>query len=158
MVLHMKKVLVVFDTTFGNTEKLAREIAAGIEDAGTAECKVVGIRTVEDEDISSFDGVLFGGPIHIFRATRGIRGAVKYASKKGLDGKLVSTFDTYQARGHEGRAAKQIEEMISKKVLGVKMFSPGLSALVDSREGPLNAAEPAKAREFGRRFAQELTS
>jgi len=40
VVLHVKKVLVVFDTTFGNTEKLAREIAAGIEDAGTAECKV----------------------------------------------------------------------------------------------------------------------
>jgi len=158
VVFHMKRVLVVFDTTFGNTEKLAREIAAGIENAGTAECKVVGIKTVEDEDISSFDGVLFGGPIHIFRATRGIRGAVKYAAKKGLDGKLVSTFDTYQALGHEGRAAKQIDEMISKKVLGVKMFSPGLSALVDSREGPLNAAEPAKAREFGRRFAQELTS
>jgi len=154
----MKRVLVVFDTTFGNTEKLAREIAAGIENAGTAECKVVGIKTIEDEDISSFDGVLFGGPIHVFRATRGIRGAVKYAAKKGLDGKLVSTFDTYQALGHEGRAAKQIEEMICKKVLGVKMFSPGLSALVDSREGPLNAAEPAKAREFGRRFAQELTS
>ncbi|MCK4484455.1 MAG: hypothetical protein KAU89_06500 [Candidatus Thorarchaeota archaeon] len=154
----MKKVLIIFDSTFGNTERLAREIAAGIEDAGTAECKVVGIKTVEDEDISSFDGVLFGGPIHIFRATRGIRGTVKHAAKKGLDGKLVSTFDTYQARGHEGRAAKQIEEMISKKARGVKMISPGLSALVDSREGPLNAAEPAKAREFGQRFAQELTS
>ena len=37
-----------------------------------------------------------------------------------------------------------------------KIFSPGLSALVDGRKGPLNAAEPAKAREFGQRFAEAL--
>ena len=152
----MKKVLVVFDTTYGNTEKLGREIAAGIEEGGTAECKVIGIKEVKAEDISGFDGVLFGGPIHAFRATRGIKGAVKEAAKKGLDGKLVSTFDTYQAPGHKGRAAKQIEEMIADKAPGAKILSPGFTALVDDRKGPLNAAEPANAREFGTRFAEKL--
>lgn len=153
----MKKVLVVFDTTFGNTEKLGREIAAGIEETGSAECKVIGIKDVKAEDLSSFDGVLFGGPIHAFRATRGIKGAVKDAAKKGLDGKLVSTFDTYQAPGHKGRAAKQIEDMILDKAPSVKILSPGFSALVDGQKGPLNDAEPANAREFGKRFAQELS-
>jgi len=152
----MKKVLVVFDTTYGNTEKLGREIAAGIEEAGAAECKVIGIKQVKTEDISSFDGVLFGGPIHAFRATRGIKGAVNEAAKKGLDGKLVSTFDTYQAPGHKGRAAKQIEEMIADKAPGAKILSPGFTALVDDRKGPLNAVEPANAREFGTRFAEAL--
>jgi flavodoxin len=152
----MKKVLVVFDTTYGNTEKLGREIAAGIEETGTAECKVIGIKEIKVEDLSGFDGVLFGGPIHAFRATRGIKGAIKEAAKKGLDGKLVSTFDTYQAPGHKGRAAKQIEEMVGDKAPSAKILSPGCTALVVDRKGPLDAAEPAKAREFGKKFAEKL--
>jgi hypothetical protein len=51
---------------------------------------------------------------------------------------------------------KLIEEMVTEGAPSAKVFSPGLSSLVDERKGPLNAAEPAKAREFGQRFAQEL--
>ncbi len=152
----MKKVLVVFDSTYGNTEKLGREIASGIEETGIAECKVINIDDVEAEDLSVYDGLLFGGPIHAFRATRGIKGAVKKAAKKGLDGKLVASYDTYQATSHEGKAAKQIEDLLKKKASGAKIFSPGLSALVLDRAGPLQEDEPTKAREFGQRFAQEL--
>ncbi|MFW9982613.1 MAG: flavodoxin family protein [Candidatus Thorarchaeota archaeon] len=152
----MKKVLVVFDTTYGNTEQIGREIASGIEDSGLAECKVINIDDVDSEDISLYDGVLFGGPIHAFRATRGVKGAVNKAAKKGLDGKLVSSFDTYQAPGHVGKAAKQIEDELRKKAKGAKVFSPGFTALVLDRKGPLKDDEPAKAREFGKQFANEL--
>ena len=152
----MKKVLVIFDSTYGNTEKLGREIAAGIAETGIAECTVIGISEVNSQDFSEFDGVLLGGPIHMFRAARGIRGATKNAIKKGLDGKLVGAFETYQAPGHSGRGAQKIEEMVREGAPDAKIFSPGMSALVDGRKGPLNAAEPAKAREFGKRFAEEL--
>ncbi len=155
-VLTMKKVLIIFDSTYGNTEKLGREIAAGIIETGTAECTVIGISEVSSTDFTEYDGVLIGGPIHMFRASRGVRGATKNAIKKGLKGKLVGAFETYQAPGHSGRAVKKIEEMIRESEPDVKIFSSGLSALVDGRKGPLNAAEPAKAREFGRRFAEEL--
>jgi flavodoxin len=152
----MKRVLIIFDSKFGNTEQLAREIGAGIEASGNAECNVVNFKAVGDQDLSSFDGVLFGAPIHAFRATSGIKGAVKKAAKMGLNGKLVAAFDTYQAAGHKGRAAGQIRDLLQKKASGARVFSQDLTALVDGYEGPLNAAEPAKAREFGQRFAHEL--
>jgi flavodoxin len=152
----MKKVLIIFDSTYGNTEKLAREIAVGITETAKAECIVIGINEVSVHDFSILDGVLLGGPIHMFRAARGIIGATKNAIKKGLDGKLVGAFETYQAPGHSGRGVKSIEEMVVEGAPGAKVLSPGLSSLVDGRKGPLNAAEPAKAREFGKRFAQEL--
>ncbi|MHA2082003.1 MAG: flavodoxin domain-containing protein [Candidatus Thorarchaeota archaeon] len=154
----MKKVLVIFDSTYGNTEKLAREIAAGITETGKAECTVIGISEVSSQDFAAFDGVLLGGPIHMFRAARGLRGAVKNAVKQGLDGKLVGAFETYQAPGHAGRAVKHVEEEVAEKVPDAKIFTPGLASLVDGRKGPLNAAEPAKAREFGQRFAEELAA
>ncbi len=157
MVITLKKVLVVFDSKFGNTEKLAREIAAGIEETGLAEASVINIDDIEGQDIQLFDGVLFGAPIHAFRATRGIKGAVGKAAKKGLDGKLVGAFDTYQAPGHAGKCAGQIEGELRKKAKGAILFSRHLTSLVDGYEGPLNEAEPAKAREFGNEFATELS-
>jgi len=152
----MKKVLVIFDSTYGNTEKVGREIAAGISETDKAECTIIGINKVNFQDFSQFDGVLLGGPIHMFRAARGIRGATKNAIKQGLNGKLVGAFETYQAPGHSGRGIAKIEEMVRVGAPDAKIFSPGFSALVDGRKGPLNAAEPAKAREFGQRFAEAL--
>ncbi|MBY8999109.1 MAG: flavodoxin family protein [Candidatus Thorarchaeota archaeon] len=152
----MKKVLVVFDSSYGNTEKLAREIAAGITDTGKADCTVIGVSEVSSHDFTAFDGVLLGGPIHMFRAARGLRGAVTNAINAGLAGKLVGAFETYQSPGHAGRAVKYVEEEIAEKVPNARLFTPGLASLVDGRKGPLNAAEPAKAREFGQRFAAEL--
>ena len=154
----MKKVLVVFDSSFGNTEKIGREIATGIQESGIAECKVINIDNVESEDLSGYDGALFGSPIHAFRATRGIKGAVKNAAKKGLQAKLVASFDTYQALGHIGKAAGQIEGELKKRIKGAKVISPGLSALVLGRQGPLQDDELPKAREFGKRFAEELAA
>jgi flavodoxin len=152
----MKKVLVVFDSSYGNTEKLGREIAAGVEESGLAECKVINIDDVEGEDLSVYDGALFGSPIHAFRATRGIKGAVKKAGKNGLAAKLVASFDTYQAPGHVGKAAGQIEDELKKRIKGAEVFSPGLSALVLDRQGPLKDDELPKAREFGKNFAAKL--
>ncbi|MHA2027083.1 MAG: flavodoxin family protein [Candidatus Thorarchaeota archaeon] len=151
----MKKVLVVFDTTYGNTEKLGREIAAGIEESGLAECKVIHFKDIETEDISIYDGALFGGPIHAFRATRGIKNAVKKAAKMGLDGKLISSFDTCMGN-RQYRGTKGIEKIVRQKAPGARVMSPGLSSLVDGFTGPLNSSEPARAREFGQKFAQEL--
>ena len=156
LVIIMKKVVVIFDSSFGNTEKLGREIAAGIEETGLAECKVLNIDDVESEDLTGYDGALFGSPIHAFRATRGIKSAVKKAAKKGLKAKLVASFDTYQAPGHMGKAASQIEGELKKKISGAKVISPGLSAIVLDRKGPLRDDELPKAREFGKTFAQEL--
>ena len=144
-VVVMKKVLVIFDSTYGNTERVGREIASGITETGLAECKVIGISEVNFQEFEVFDGVLLGGPIHMFRAARGITG------------RLVGAFETYQAPGHSGRGVQKIEDMIRAGAPDAKIFSPGFSALVDGRKGPLNAAEPAKAQEFGKRFAEALS-
>ena len=152
----MKRVLIVFDSTYGNTERLAKEIGNGIQESGLAWVQVINIKEIDDHDLSPFDGVLFGCPVHAFRATRGIRRAVKIAAKKGLEGKLVAAFDTYQSPNHKGKAVNQIRDMLRKKASGVKFFSHDLTAVVCKHEGPLDAKEPARAREFGQEFAQAL--
>ena len=151
----MTMVLVVYDTKFGNTKLLAQKIAEGIEQAGDINCKVESIKDLDKGEVKTFEAVLFGCPVHIMRATRGIQGAIKKAAKDGLDGKLVTTFETYMG-DHNGKAIRKMEQLLSKKAPGATLVTPGFSALVDGYEGPLNDEDSAKGIEFGRTFGQKL--
>ena len=151
----MKIALVVYDSKFGNTKKLAEEIAAGIQEAGEINCKVENIKDLDKGEVAAFDAVLFGCPVHVMRATRGIQGAIKKAAKDGLSGKLVTTFETYMG-SHDGKALRKMEELLTKKAPAAKLVTPGFSALVDGYEGPLNAEDAAKGKEFGKMIGQEL--
>ncbi len=151
----MKNVLLVYDSKFGNTKRLAEEIAAGIQEAGEIQCKVENIKDLDKDETAPFDAVLFGGPVHAFRATRGITGAIKKAAKDGLKGKLVTTFETYMGN-HNGKALRKMEELLMKKAPGARLITPGFSALVDGFEGPLNAEDAVKGKEFGKTIGHEL--
>ncbi|MHA2142441.1 MAG: flavodoxin family protein [Candidatus Thorarchaeota archaeon] len=151
----MTNVLVIYDSQFGNTKMLAEEIAAGIQEAGEITCKVENIKDLDKGEVAAFDAVLFGGPVHMMRATRGIQGAIKKAAKEGLDGKLVTTFETYMGND-DGKALKKMEELLAKKAPGARLVTPGFSALVDGFQGPLNAEDAVKGKEFGKAIGQEL--
>ncbi|MHA2021439.1 MAG: flavodoxin family protein [Candidatus Thorarchaeota archaeon] len=151
----MANVLLIYDSKFGNTKRLAEEIASGIEEAGEINCKVENIKDLDKGEVVPFDAVLFGCPVHVMRATRGIMGAIKKAAKDGLDGKLVTTFETYMGN-HNSKALRKMEELLTKKAPGARLVTPGFSALVDGYEGPLNAEDAAKGKEFGKTIGQEL--
>ena len=112
-------------------------------------------KDLDKGEVVPFDAVLFGCPVHVMRATRGITGAIKKAAKDGLDGKLITTFETYMGN-HNGKALRKMEELLMKKAPGARIVSPGFSALVDGYEGPLNAEAAVKGKEFGKAFGQEL--
>ena len=105
--------------------------------------------------MAAFDAVLFGCPVHVMRATRGIQGAIKKAAKDGLEGKIVTTFETYMGT-HNGKALRKMEELLTKKAPGALIITPGFSALVDGYEGPLNEEDAVKGKEFGKKVGQEL--
>ena len=151
----MTNVLVIYDSKFGNTKRLAEEIAAGIQETGDIRCKVENIKNFDRGEVSAFDAVLFGCPVHVMRATRGITGAIKRAAKDGLDGKLVTTFETYMGN-HNGKALRKMEELLMRKAPGARIVTPGFSALVDGYEGPLNTEDAVKGKQFGRKIGHEL--
>ncbi|MFQ5833324.1 MAG: flavodoxin family protein [Candidatus Thorarchaeota archaeon] len=153
----MKRALVVYDTTFGNTKLLAEEIAAGIEEAGDILCTLTKHSELSEQDIASYEGVLFGCPVHATTATRGIKGAIKKATKAGLDGKLGAVFDTYMGT-QRARAVRKMESEIKRRAPGMRLVTPGFTALVDGFRGPLNPAELPRARDFGKAFGAELLS
>jgi hypothetical protein len=85
-----------------------------------------------------------------------MKGFIKKAAKVGLSGKVGSTFETYLASGHLGKATRKLESIISDKAPDLEVITPGFSALVKGMEGPLEESEIPKAREFGIQFGQKL--
>jgi flavodoxin len=148
-------VLVIYDTQFGSTKLLAEKIAEGIEAAGDITCKVESIKDLDQGEVTAFQAVLFGCPVHAVRATRGIQGAIKKAARDSLNGKIVSTFETYMGN-HNTKATSKMEGTIRKKAPGARLITPGFSAVVDGFRGPLSAHEIPKAIEFGKSIGQEI--
>ena len=151
----MKKVLILYDTMFGNTRKLALELATGIQQNEGITTKVGNGDTLEKDELSKYDATLFGGPTRAFRATRGAMNTIKAAGKIGLTGKVVSTFGTYMA-GNESRGVKGMDKKLRKLARDAKVISPGFSAKVDSPKGPITAEEIPRAHEWARKFGLEV--
>jgi flavodoxin len=151
----MKKVLIIYDTQFGNTRKLGLEIVKGIQENEDITCKVANGNVFDTEDLSMYDAILFGGPTRAFRATRGALNALKIAAQIGIDGKVVTTFGTYMM-GKQSRGVKAMDKNLRKSAPGAILISPGFSAKVDSIRGPITESEIPKAHEFGRKLGQEI--
>jgi len=151
----MKSVLIIYDTQFGNTRKLGLEIVKGLQEVEGITCKVANGDVFENEDLSKYDAVLFGGPTRAFRATRGALNAIKIASQIGLDGKVVTTFGTYMI-GKQSRGVKAMDKKLRKSAPGAILISPGFSAKVNNVRGPITETEISKSHDFGRKLGLEI--
>jgi len=155
------KALVVFDSVFGNTEKIAREIGSALAPAGEVEVKRAG--DVRLEQLKGLDLLLVGSPTRAFKATVATRKFLQSIPAHGLDGMKVAAFDTRAdlETVHSallsfmvkifGYAAEPIAASLVKKG-GVQAAAPA-GFLVLGTEGPLKEGEIQRAAEWARRMA-----
>lgn len=148
----MAKVIVVYETVFGNTKKVAESIIGGMKEVSGVEATLSKPRGVDLNQLVGYDAILVGSPNHAGSATRGIRKFIDKLGKINLEGKLVAVFDTYGGRDFE-KAVKKMEKQISEKAPGLKLAAPGLSILVKGLRGPIVEGELPKCREFGVKIA-----
>ncbi|MEE8318566.1 MAG: flavodoxin domain-containing protein [Dehalococcoidales bacterium] len=151
----MGKAIIVYESKYGNTRRVAEAIAEGMGAVSGTEAVLCELKEVDREGLKDFDAVVVGSPNHIGTATRSIRKFIDEMGKLGLEGKTVAVFDTY-IRGDFEKAVKKMEKSVREKVGGVKLPVPGLSIRVDKMKGPVTEGEMPKAREFGEKVAGEI--
>jgi flavodoxin len=152
----MKRAIIVYESIYGNTKKIAESIAEGMKQAGNTECEVMKTGEIHHtDDLAAFDIILFGCPNHNQEPARNMLKFLDRVAIVGLEGKIGAAFDTYTG-GNKGVALKKLEAVIQDKVPGLTLIVEGLSALVDDRKGPLAENETARALEFGSRFGSKL--
>jgi hypothetical protein len=165
-------IAVVFESMFGNTERLARAIAAGLAGQGSVDILRAAPDVVLDEDV---DLVVVGGPTHAFSLSRastrtsagqqgavaqiaggpGLREWIEGLPARGPVSPAVAAFDTrIKKRGVPGSAARAAEKRLRR--LGLPVLTPAMSFWVDGTTGPLVAGEAERARQWGALLAQLL--
>ncbi len=149
------KALVVYDSVYGNTEKIAKAIAGGL--AGKAEVRLARAGTVAAADIAGMDLLIVGAPTQGGRATPAVQAFLKGIPSGGLKNVRTAAFDTRISRGGIGTFAKffgyasgRIESEL-KRGGGTHASSAGFS--VKGREGPLEVGEVERAGEWARSIA-----
>jgi flavodoxin len=168
------RTLVVYESMFGNTERIARAIAGGLE--RHADVEIHDVREVPADAVREADLIVAGGPTHAFsmsrpstRADATKQGAPQRDAAVGLrewlaglrtsqHSALVATFDTRvdKVRHLPGSAAKSAWK--TARHLGFRMAAKPHSFYVSDTPGPLLTGEVERAESWGEALGTELTA
>jgi flavodoxin I len=135
------KVLIVYDSIFGNTEKVAQAIAAVMSTKGDSRLAKADI--VKSEDLEGLDALIVGSPVHAWGPTTKIKSFLRGLKPDALYGIKAASFDTGYKPRLAGSATKTIEKMLKKA--GCSITVPGEKFIVTGNKGPLADGELDKA-------------
>jgi flavodoxin I len=138
------KALIVYDSVYGNTEKIARAIAEAITPSN--EVKVVQAGEANPLELASIDLLIVGSPTHGGRPTPAVQDFLNKIPKLSLQGINVAAFDTRsQAKLAKvfGNAAGRIARNLKGK--GGTLIASPEGFLVTGTKGPLKEGELERA-------------
>lgn len=149
----MKKAIIVYDSAYGNTERVAHALAQGLEKAGTVKATLSRANEADVGRLSEYDMLLVGAPTHAWRASEPIKKFLGRFGESALKGKKVFAFDTKMKGRFAGSgASKDIENSLSK--LGANIVKERMSAIVKGKEGPLEEDTESKFIAIGLEIAK----
>ena len=151
----MVKVLVVYDTKYGNTKLVAEKIMEGMKEVEGIETAISDAEETDPKKAADYDAILIGSPTHFGGPVRGINKFIDNLGKLDLKANWVAVFDTYLGDDFE-KSVKKMEKRIREKVPRLKRISSGLSIRVDDMKGPVIDGEFSKCKEFGKKIATQL--
>ncbi len=148
------KTLVIYDSNFGNTEKVSQKVAEGV----SAEAKK--ITDVNPERLEDFEMVIVGSPTHGGRPSQQMKSFLDKIPSNSLKGKKSACFDTsIPVEGQSlflkmiikifGYAAKRTAAIMVKK--GTQNIASE-SFFVLGKEGPLKEGELERAKDWAERL------
>ncbi|MFX1378546.1 MAG: flavodoxin family protein [Promethearchaeota archaeon] len=151
------KVLIVYYTKYGNTEKVANLISEGITSTEGNEVIVTNVKDVKLKKDDSYDLILIGSPAHFGTHVGAVKKFINKLPNAQLKAKTYAVFDTYIPVDFE-KAVKKMEKQISEKMPDLPKVSPGLSIKVDGMKGPITNEDLPKCKEFGIKLVQAYKS
>ncbi|MGC8832000.1 MAG: flavodoxin family protein [Thermoproteota archaeon] len=151
----MVKVIIVYDSKYGNTKHVAETIMEGMREAQGVETWLSKVKDVSVEEAQGFDAILIGSPNHMGRPTGGVKSFIDKLGRLNPQGKMFAVFDTYLGNDFE-KATGKMKKRIREKVPGLKQAVPGLSVRVKGMRGPVSENELPRCREYGIKMAAQL--
>ena len=157
-------ILVIYDSVFGNTERIARaigDVLSGPEDVG-----ILRASDVRLEQLTGLKLLVVGSPTRAFRPIGAVKQLLRRIPRAGLKGVRVAAFDTGISTSdidssvgrffvnRFGYAAKPISDMLTKK--GGELAVPPEGFFVEGVEGPLKEGELERASAWAEKIGDTV--
>jgi len=136
------KALVVYESAYGNTEKIAKAIGGAI----TGDVEVLRVSEADPSDLKTIDLFIVGSPTYAGRPTPAIRDFINKVPESSLQGIKVAAFDTRLSTRMVkilGYAAGKIASSLKKK--GANLIAEPEGFFVKGNKGPLKEGELERA-------------
>jgi flavodoxin len=146
-------VLIVYDSGYGNTEKIARAIAGAITPFG--EVKVLRAGEANPSELGSIDILIVGSPTQGGKPTPAIQEFLSKIPENALKNINVASFDTRVKNIVAklfGYAAGRIADSLKNK--GGHLAAPPEGFIVKGNEGPLKEGELERAAGWAKEVLQ----
>lgn len=156
------KVIIIYDTVFNNTKKVAESMASELETNN--EVVLTQVNNASKHNLNEFDMIILGSPTRAFNPTKPISSYINSIKVEDITGKSVLLFDT-RISAHDvnskvfnvfekrfGYATDTMTKKLTKKdadILDTKGF------FVSGNEGPMNDGEFEKAQEWVSSFVNK---
>lgn len=134
--------LVLFDSNYGNTQKIAEAIA------GELNAEAVNVSDFSPSDLSGVELIVVGSPIIGWRPAEKMGKFLDSLEKGSLKGINASAFDTRMNAWYSGNAYNKIAKKLEKAGAEIAFESKGF--FVKDKEGPLVEGEIEKAKDWAR--------
>jgi len=145
----MPKLLILYDSRTGNTEKMAEAVAEGAKSVEGVEVSLK--YYARPEELAEASAIILGSPTYYHNMTLPVKQILEEAAKTNvqLTGKTGAAFGSY---GWSGEAPKQILE-IMKNRFGMRTIEPALTVLYAPNDANLQ-----ECRKLGKTVAMKIVS
>ncbi|HEX5547667.1 MAG TPA: flavodoxin domain-containing protein [Ktedonobacterales bacterium] len=146
--------LVVYDSQFGNTERIAAAIADTLRTTG--EVRLAHVDPAHPLDLEGIDLLILGSPTQGWQSTKAMQALLAKLTPQQLHGRAVACFDTrfQKPRWITGSAARRMAA--SLRHMGVTLLAPPESFFVEGTEGPLLTGELGRAAVWARALLNRI--
>jgi flavodoxin len=150
------KGVVIYDTTYGNTKKIAEAITDSLKESGL---DVDMFHVKETKELGgNYDFLILGSPTKIGTMSWAVRGFIgKKMRGEEWSNKSFAAFDTegenIMKKGG-GSAAEKISKKLEAK--GLMQLQAALKIAVRGMKGPLKDGEIERAKEYAKKLVSEI--
>ncbi len=149
--------LIVYDSQFGNTERIAQCITSTLKDWGQA--RSVRVDQVYLEELEGMDMLILGCPTQGMRQTPAMQSFIAHIPRELLNSLSVACFDTRFRGGFwmlsaAPAMAKQLHMMGAEPVVPPESFY--VKAM--KKEGPLIAGEMERAATWATKLSEKVVA
>jgi NAD(P)H dehydrogenase (quinone) len=143
------KILVMYDSRTGNTEKLAEAVAEGVKRISGVTVELKRAESVTPEDVIDADGYAVGSPSHFSIMSGQILTLLTdlYSMRHKMAGKPMAVFTT--GTGGQVTALENIERIIG--VFNPRFVKPGIAV-----EGAPREVDKLQAAKLGEKLAKAV--